>query len=313
MTDRITRLEDLAALAGVSTATASRALSDDGAVSAATRQRIVRLARAHGYRGAKSDAAGILLLVDGGDDPITAQFVTALIAASGTAIQIERIDDLAQTVRAHRGDGMVIIDHGGRHETLNALAATEDRFVVFGPKRAGQAYPSIGASDGIGGRRALLHLARAGRRRIAFIGDTRHEAVMQRYRGYLDAHEAAGLAPDPGLTITDVGGFEGGEGAVARLATPDAIFAADDIVALGAIRALRGADVAVVGFGDLPAGRWATPALSTIACDVDRAATAIVAMLAGPANRLSALRLPAGVVVRESCGGAAAAPLSGGG
>lgn len=328
MSGRITRLEDLAALAGVSTATASRALADSGAVGAATKKRVLQLARAHGYRGPRADAdadAGPTIILAAAPDDATARaFAEALIAAAGAAQIISRpaidADEAARLVRASRSGGAIFVGDAGLHDAFNRLVDDGERFAVWGPKRPDQAYCCIGASDTLAGRRAMLHLARMGRRRIAYIGDTRAEAGMQHYRGWLDAHDSAGLAPDPSLVMAEAAGFDGGRAGVgalaARGATVDAVVAADDLIALGALRALAAAGrtvgdaVALIGNGDLAAGRMATPALSSVACDVAGAAARLIAALAtnGP---LRAERLAADIVIRESCGGADQAGLSG--
>ena len=324
MTKRISRLEDLAALAGVSAATASRALSD-GAVSSATRQRVLRLAREHGYRAPRAEGAadGLLLVRFAGAEATIAPRLIAAFHAAGpvTLVTLAAGDEdaAARLVRGHRAGGALFIGDGGLHDAFNRLAGDEDRFAVWTSKRPGQDYCAIGASDPIAGRRAMLHLAQTGRRRIAFVGDIADEGVLQRYRGYLDAHETAGLAPDPALVCGGVLGFEGGVAAAATLAAAraDGVVAADDVIALGVVRGLAAIaravprDIAVLGFGDIDAGRWATPALSSIGCAMDVAAAETLAAFADGATPLRARRLPVELVVRESCGGAAVEPLTG--
>src|SRR3546814_1688627 len=77
----------------------------------------------------------------------------------------------------------------------------ESRFVVWGAQLPEQRYCSVGSDNLRGGRRATAHLARLGRRRIAFLGDIEAPEVIQRYQGYLRALEEAGLPVDPALVV----------------------------------------------------------------------------------------------------------------
>src|SRR3546814_10356903 len=128
-----------------------------------------------------------------------------------------------------------------------------------------QRYCSVGSDNLRGGRRATAHLARLGRRRIAFLGDIEAPEVIQRYQGYLRALEEAGLPVDPALVVPAHFEIEFAEAAVdtliARQVDFDAIFAASDMIALGAIRSLLTAgcsvpgDVSVVGYDEVQFAR----------------------------------------------------------
>jgi DNA-binding LacI/PurR family transcriptional regulator len=134
----------------------------------------------------------------------------------------------------------------------------------------------VDADNRGGARAAVAHLAARGRRRIATITGPLDMGVgLDRLDGYRDGLTAAGLAADPGLV--EPGDFteEGGAAATARLlARPgppvDAVFAASDLMAAGALRALRAAgrrvpeEVAVVGFEDSAVARYAQPPLTTV-------------------------------------------------
>src|SRR3546814_664320 len=157
----------------------------------------------------------------------------------------------------------------------------ESRFVVWGAQLPEQRYCSVGSDNLRGGRRATAHLARLGRRRIAFLGDIEAPEVIQRYQGYLRALEEAGLPVDPALVVPAHFEIEFAEAAVntliARQVDFDAIFAASDMIALGAIRSLLHAgcsvpgDVSVVGYDDVQFARYNHPALTTIAQNTGKA------------------------------------------
>ena len=166
-----------------------------------------------------------------------------------------------------------------------------------------------------GARQAVDHLARRGRRRIATIAGPRDMGVGQdRLDGWRDGLAAAGLAAADDLV--EVGDFteEGGAAAMGRLlqrpARPvDAVFAASDLMAAGALRALRAAgrrvpdDVAVVGFEDSAVARYAQPPLTTVRQPIEemgrQAARLLLAKVAGEAAGMH-LILDVELVVRAS-------------
>src|SRR3546814_7658517 len=89
-------------------------------------------------------------------------------------------------------DGVIFLGQSSRCAEFNKLAQEESRFVVWGAQLPEQRYCSVGSDNLRGGRRATAHLARLGRRRIAFLGDIEAPEVIQRYQGYLRALEEAG-------------------------------------------------------------------------------------------------------------------------
>ena len=133
-------------------------------------------------------------------------------------------------------------------------------------------------------------MLKRGRRRIAFVGTAGpgFPEVQERWRGYSRALRAAGIAPDPQLQVDAAPEEADGRAAVERLIARgvefDAIFAASDVAAIGAMHALqqsgRGVpEVAVVGFDDIPAASLASPPLTTVTQDARAAAEALVDVL----------------------------------
>jgi DNA-binding LacI/PurR family transcriptional regulator len=334
---RKTRLEDLARLAGVSVATASRALNDSPAVNPQTKQAIWKLAREHSYPfrgympgGPTTAAANLTVVVtrpQGRGAELSDPFILELIAGIGEAARARGCDftlshvmptgyaELATLLGTSRANGVIFIGQSSLHAAFNRLAESHSHFAVWGAELPKQRYCSVGGDNPLGGRRATLHLIRLGRRRIVFLGDIAAPEAMQRRQGYLAAREQSGLGVDERLTVPAHFGVQAAEAAVdaliARRVPFDGIVAASDLIALGAIRALIRAgrsvpgDVAVVGFDDLQLARYSRPALTTIRQDTMLAGRLLVAKLlnSDAAGELLSERLPTDLVVRESCGG----------
>ncbi len=330
-TKRGIRLEDLAELAQVSTATVSRALNDSRLVRDETKRRIWKLARQHQYpfrpqmpailSGA---VATIAIAIPAGNraDPFFMELIGGVGEAAREAecdliishVAPRNFDDLSELISSSRAEGVIFLGQSFLHERFNRLAAIESRFVVWGADLPGQKYCSVGSDNIRGGRRATAHLIRLGRKRIAFFGDTEEPEIMQRYSGYVQAHEEAGLTVDPNLVAPVHFEVESAEEGVERLLAQgtdfDAIFGASDLVALGAIRGLLRhnmrvpEDVSVVGYDDVLLARYSHPALTTISQDMAKAGRLLVSKLmnSNGTQEIRSERLPTELIVRESCG-----------
>ncbi|NIJ32178.1 LacI family DNA-binding transcriptional regulator [Sphingomonas oligoaromativorans] len=328
-----TTLEDLAKLAGVSVSTVSRALNDQPLISARTKQRIWALAREHNYPfrmtmpaspiGAEGSIAIVTPHVRSGPLPLSHPFFLELLASIGEAARARGCDftvshvsptsyeDLLHATTTSRASGVIFLGQSVLHEAFNQLAETSARFVVWGAQMRGQRYCSIGSDNELGGRRATLHLARLGRKAILFIGGSDLEAV-QRREGYSEALKESGLEADPRLIVPVDFELESAEAAVGRLLRRrvhfDGIVASSDLIALGAINALRRAglsvprDVSVVGYDDMLLSRLSTPALTTIRQDTAGAGRMLVSRILSDHIDHEPERLATDLIVRESCG-----------
>ncbi len=336
MTKKYARLEDLAEIAGVSIATVSRALNDHPAVREETKRRIWKIARDHNYSfrphmpailsGAAATIAIVVPTPQGRGGSLADPFLLELIGGVGEAaresgcdiyvshIAPKNYDDLSGLMETSRADGVIFLGQSFLHDRFNRLAQEEQRFIVWGAELPGQRYCSVGSDNIKGGRRAVSHLARLGRRRIAFFGDTEAPEAMQRYNGYVEALTEAGLPLDPALVLPVHFEVESAEAAVETLLAQgvkfDGVFAASDLIALGAIRGMmrRGIeaphDVSVVGYDNVLLARYSRPALSTISQDMAKAGRLLVSKLLSMSGGQEAQseRLPTELIVRESCG-----------
>lgn len=324
----------------MSQSTVSRALRDSRLVSEDTRKRVAEAAsklnykvdvNARNLRSRSSRTLALLLCEDpGAGDSLINPFFLAMVGSITKAAGARGYDVLisfqqssgdwyADYADSKRADGFVFLGYGdylGYVEKIARLEEAEAPFITWGPVIEGQPGHFLG-SDNVGGaREAVAHLIGLGRRRIACLGDaTEHfPEFRQRHQGWLNAHRDAGLTADPALRVQAVNSEESGRAAALQLldtgARFDAIFAASDLIAFGAMRALqeRGLDVprdvAVVGFDDLHAAAWTNPPLTTVRQDTVTAGALLVEQIlrlirGEPAEpRL----VPTRLVVRGSCG-----------
>ncbi len=333
---RSARLEDIAREAGVSISTVSRALNDSPAVKRRTKQEIWKIARAHDYEfarhmprgpvGAEATIAVIVPAPQARDARVADPFFLELLAGVAEAARERGADllishlfprspeDLEFAMATSTATGTIFIGQSSLHNAFNSLATRDDRFVVWGAQFDDSAYCSVGSDNLAGGRRAAAHLLRLGRKKILFLGNTEAPEAQQRHRGYLSALQAAGRDADDRLTIPAHFDAHSGEAAtrsaIDRGIEFDAVFAASDLIAIGAVRALTRSgrrvpdDVSVVGYDNITASRLVTPQLTTIDQDTGLAGRMLVSKLLDTKGGMArSERLETSLLTRESCGG----------
>ena len=315
MTQRRPTSFDIAALAGVSQPTVSRALSGNPAVSAETRARVLAAAEqlhykvdknASGLRRQHSRTIALLFFEDPTPDetlinPFYLSMLGSMVracAANGydLLISFQQLSDdwHVDYEDSRKADGIILLGYGDYLQyrpRLEALVRRGTHFVCWGNPRASEFGAMIGSDNEAGGHDATAHLLESGRRRIGFVGTVSeaYPEFLDRYRGYVRAHDGANLPAFDRLRV-DAGPSEAeGRAAVDELQRRgepfDALFAASDLAAIGAMKALqeRGlrvpGDVAVVGFDDLAAAGYASPPLTTVAQDARGAGLALVEAL----------------------------------
>jgi DNA-binding LacI/PurR family transcriptional regulator len=305
------QMADIARLAGVSTATVSRALNHSPLVNAETRARILDLASSLKYsinigaqnlRLKQNRTVAVVVPLDSStrqhlSDPFFLSMLGALADALTeqgfdmliSRVDAEQLDSAAAPIDSGRAIGVVLIGQWRHHDQLNALAARNVPIVVWGAQLPRQLYTTVGSDNASGGRLATAHLLAGGRRRIAFVGDTELPEVAERYRGYCAALDEQGIAPDPLLQVKVSFLPTGGTEAVAELRRRgvdyDAVFACSDLLAMTAINAIRvqgrdvPSDVAVVGYDDIELSTYFHPPLSTVRQPMRAAAQGLVESL----------------------------------
>jgi LacI family transcriptional regulator len=219
----------------------------------------------------------------------------------------------ANLVRSGRTDGLIV--SGPRYDDEELVELARDGFpVVIQGSLPGLDVPSVDVDNEAGARLAVEHLLALGHRRIACITNASfaYTAASERVAGYREALAAAGIGEEPGMIAEGAFDAQSGHRAMADIlsrSTPDAIFVASDVVAIGAIAGLREAglsvpgDVSVVGFDAIPLAAYLDPPLTTIslpAHDLGRAAgRALLDRIAGRPVAGRTL-LPTELIVRAS-------------
>jgi LacI family transcriptional regulator len=215
-------------------------------------------------------------------------------------------------------DGAVLILPEETNSDLRALADTGYPFVVVDPlEPLDEGVPAVSATNALGARAVTGHLLSLGHRRIGVItGVPEWLASVERLSGYRAALASAGVLPDPALVVESDWVIDGGEMAAAvlldRTDPPTAIFAFNDNMAIGVLRAARTRglrvpeDLSVVGFDDSGQATTVTPALTTVRqplAEMGRMAVSLLLRLLEN-RRLEGLRieLQTRVVVRDSTG-----------
>ncbi|MGQ7296629.1 LacI family DNA-binding transcriptional regulator [Quadrisphaera sp. KR29] len=333
-TRRPVTIREVAAAAGVSPKTVSNVVNEYVHVHPDTRRRVQEAIDALGYRPSavgrqlRSGRTGMIALaVPNIAAPYFAELgrhVATQARRRGLVLAVEQTEGLLERER-EVADGQPVRFADGL--LLSALEMPDDELAAPHPdtplvligEHGGPHLPvdRVGIDSAGVARTAVEHLIACGRTRIAFLGHKApvHNSARQRTAGYRAALDAAGLPFDAEL-VPPCGDWSRADGhaTTARLLRErpdtDAVFAANDELALGALAALREAgrsvpaDVSVVGVDDVPEARFSWPALSTVAIDrafvAERAVELLTSRLSDPGLPPRHLQTPYRLVVRES-------------
>jgi LacI family transcriptional regulator len=329
-------LEQIAKLSGVSRSTVSRVINNDPNVSAFTRQSVLHVVNLAHYvpnATARSLAVGrthvIALVVPIGVSTIftdpnfctLVQGVSNACSAHGRTVMLwladpdHEGDQIHQLMYSHLIDGVIIASPLVNDALVQILSHGNLPFVLVGRPPAGSSISYVDIDHGRGAHDAVRHLLRQGHRRIATIaGPQTMSTGVERLAGYHGALREYEVRIDPTLIVD--GGFTEAEGywAMQQLLPqrPGAVFAASDLMALGALRAIRDAglrvpqDISLVGFDDIPLVTLTDPALTTVRQPlhgVGRVAVdTLIELIDHPHSAPRQTLLPTELVVRSSCG-----------
>jgi LacI family transcriptional regulator len=295
-------VRDVAARAGVSASTVSRVLGGTYPVAKATRAKVLKAMReldyvvnAHARALGGSTNKTVAFVVDDVTGPFYAQVARGVeeqASAEGRLCMLctthndpQRVLAVVETMREQRADAVIVV--GGAWDDkayqdrmthfAHALDRAGSRLVLVGRPPLGPGVPAtvVDYDDEDGAFAMTTHLLSAGHRRVAYLGRVPGLSTSsRRLSGFTRAHQLLGIEPDPELIVdgsfTRGFGYQGTRELLACGVEFSAVFAGTDMVAAGALQALREAgvrvpeDIAVAGYDDIPAAIDVYPTLTTV-------------------------------------------------
>jgi LacI family transcriptional regulator len=328
-------LRDVAQLAGVHPATASRALNPQTRplVNADTARKVLRAAESIGYqpnpiarslKTARTSTVGLVIpdltnplfppIVRGIEDVLTPVGFSAWIV--NTDNDPAREETLVESLRSRQVEGLIIATARRQHPLLVRLHQLGVRMVLVNRKVDGLELPSVSADDDAGVEMAVAHLAGLGHTRIAHLAGPQHTSTgVVRARAFRHAVRDLGLADDPGLVV-ECGYWSETEGAQGLRKLLDsgvsctAVVAGNDLIALGCydVFAERGiscpGEISVVGFNEMPFLDKMNPPLTTVSIPHYEigveAARLLLETIDDPERHPRSIHLAVSLVVRAS-------------
>jgi len=330
---KLATIEDVAAIAGVSIATVSRAINEPGKVADETRRRVTEAVAKTGYttnamarslRMRRSNM--ILILAPDVGDPNFSNILVGLeteaskrgygVLIGNTQNDPSRETDYLRFISSNQADGLILftghLPYGFGQEHGEARLPP---IVAVNEPVANSDVPFVGVDNFEGARVATEHLISQGHKRIAFIGHSTSKAVNAlREKGYRAALDGAGIIIDPRLILDGDGTTESGRAAAEHMfvrdVLPSAFFCVNDATALGVIIALNTRqyvlprDFSIMGFDDISFASFVTPALTTMKqprLKIGEAAmNVLLALLEGKPSTQPETLLRAELIVRSS-------------
>ncbi|WP_248730320.1 LacI family DNA-binding transcriptional regulator [Pseudomonas sp. MWU13-2517] len=325
-------MDDVASRAGVSTSTVSHVLNGTRKVSPSTVQAVQRAIQELGYIPntlarslARSSTSTIGVAISALSNHYFSETVHAIeteCAKHGyMMLFVDTHDDPEQELRVvtalhhRRVDGMVLAPSNGS-KALDYLRANQIPTVLVDRMMSTQ-FDQVGVENAQPTQALIEHLIAHGHRRIGFIaGREGFSTTDERVAGYRAALHAAGLAFDPQLLVNGGSNTEPARRATAQLlglaAPPTAIMAGNNLMTLGAMQALRDAQIevpgqmALVGFDDFDWADFFVPRLTLIAQPVQalgaRAVDLLLQRMAAPDAPTQSVRMAPTLQLRHSCG-----------
>lgn len=329
-------LQDLADLAGVSRATASRALNDSPMLSDKTKKKLQALAQKHNYsinrkaRDFRLQRTGVIAVIFMRDaaseqhlsDPFFLELLGSIadnLAENDYDLLLAHesasaIDGLSRGRVFEHSDGVIFVGQETRHDEMNALAEGNRPIVAWGSMLPNRKYRVAGGENRRGGYLVTKHLLDLGRRRIAFFGKIELPEISDRYAGYADALRESGLPVDRALQVDVPFEMEPAHDTIRRFLDKeqdlDAVVCASDVMALSAIATFRELglrvpeDVAITGYDDIALAAYSSPPLTTVRQNIRQAGKVLVESVLGLINgdEVGDTTLTSELVVRKSSG-----------
>ena len=333
----IKTISDIARICCVSKSTVSRALNDSPLISAETKERIRSVAKEHNFQiniparrlsmqRSRTIAFVVHAHVMKNIFSLADLFLLEIIGAITSTLSANHYDLLVANIDPHdpdwphqyldtgRVDGFILLTSTRKQYHIRTLVEMKAPFIVWNKVRLpDDSYCSVSSDNFSGGRQATEHLLQTGRHQIGFIGGPAEEyEVQQRYDGYAAALQENGQAINPTLVTYGDWTIESGAEKMHQLLKNapdlDGVFANSDMMAVGAINALRAQgrgvpqNVSVVGYDDLSIARTNNPPLTTISQNIPLAGKLLAENLIRniETGQIINVTIPVKLVIRES-------------
>lgn len=290
-------MSDLARIAGVSAITVSRALKDSPLVNEQTRAHIQALARKHGYtlnvsarnlRLRRSYTISVIVeMTPSPERPMSGSYPLELLGGiaqeltgAGYSLLLSARHD-SITAAEQSAEGVILLGQGAHGEAVEAVERCNLPLVVWGAPTPGGKHVVVGSDNRAGGAAVASHFVSLGRKRPCFMGNPDYAENAERLAGFAQALARDGRGEPELIADVDFTAAAGTRAMRRRLGTgepvPDALFAANDLLAIGAIQALREhglrvpEDVSIAGYDDTALGASMSPALTSVHQDLYQA------------------------------------------
>jgi LacI family transcriptional regulator len=332
VTSRVT-IVDVANEAGVSFGTVSRVINNDAHVREETRERVLQAMQRLGFvanrqarslAGGKSDSIGVLV------PDLGTGYIGEIIRGIDAELSLADLDLILYTTHRTASkeanyvanlakgmvDGLLLVLPRNPADFIGTLTERNFPFVLIDHQGTSHDCPAVGATNWQGAYNATEYLIKLGHQRIGFItGSMDLGCAVDRLEGYRSALRTHHLPDTPELiyegTFFQPDGFAGASALLNLPMPPTAIFASNDVMAMGVMDAVRDrglrvpTDISIIGFDDIPQASVVRPALTTVNQPLEkmgRVATQILLdMLRQPEREVGRIELPTELIVRDSC------------
>lgn len=323
---------DVAAEAGVSFGTVSRVINNDAHVKAATRERVLDTMQRLGFvanRQARSLAGGKTNMIGVLVPDLGTEYIGEITRGIDAELNLTDLDLILYTT--HRAaakeanyvadlargmvDGLLLVLPRSPTDYIGTLTRHNFPFVLIDHQGNGRDCPAVGATNWQGAYNATEYLVKLGHTRIGFItGWMDLGCAEDRLAGYRSALRTHHIPESPDLiyegTFEQKDGYAGASALLDLPAPPTAIFASNDVMAMGVMDAVHNRrlrvpdDVSVVGFDNIPQSAMVYPPLTTVQQPLEQMGRVATQMLLGilknPAKDVARIELPTELVVRAS-------------
>jgi len=324
---------DVAAEANVSYGTVSRVINNNVHVKQETRDRVQKTMRRLGYvanrqarslAGGRTNSIGVLV------PDLGTGYIGEIIRGIDAELGLKDLDLILYTTHRTASkeanyvanlakgmvDGLLLVLPRSPADFIGTLTQRNFPFVLIDHQGIGQDCPAVGAANWQGGFTATEYLIKLGHRRIGFItGWMDLGCALDRLDGYRSALRTNHIPEGPELiyegTFFQPDGYTGASNLLDLPNPPTAIFASNDVMAMGVMDAVRNKglrvpdDVSVIGFDDIPQASLIRPALTTIRQPLEKmgrvATQMLVELLSQPQKQIGRIELPTELIVRDSC------------